>query len=79
VVYALNAAIGLIFAWTLYRLLQQLGRGLRVGNIKGGWAHKGVAIRRSSEPLMYWMCVVALGAGAAVFAFLLGGLVSRWI
>ena len=77
-VYALNAAIGLILGWTLYRLLQQLGRGLRVGNIKGGWAHKGVAIRRSSEPLMYWMCVVALGAGAAVFAFLLGGLVSRW-
>lgn len=77
-VYALNAAIGLILGWTLYRLLQQLGRGLRVGNIKGGWAHKGVAIRRSSEPLMYWMCVVALGAGAAVFAVLLGGLVSRW-
>ena len=77
-VYALNAGIGLIFAWTLYRLLQQLGRGLRVGNIKGGWAHKGVAIRRSSEPLMYWMWVVALGGGAAVFAFLLGGLVSRW-
>ena len=78
-VYALNAAIGLILGWTLYRLLQQLGRGLRVGNIKGGWAHKGVAIRRSSEPLMYWICVVALGAGAAVFAVLLGGLVSRWI
>ena len=78
-VYALNAAIGLILGWTLYRLLQQLGRGLRVGNIKGGWAHKGVAIRRSSEPLMYWMFVVALGAGAAVFAVLLGGLVSRWI
>ena len=77
--YALNAAIGLILCWTLYRLLQQLGRGLRVGNIKGGWAHKGVAIRRSSEPLMYWICVVALGAGAAVFAVLLGGLVSRWI
>ena len=78
-VYALNAAIGLILGWTLYRLLQQLGRGLRVGNIKGGWAHKGVAIRRSSEPLMYWICVVALGAGAAVFAVLLGGLVSQWI
>ena len=77
--HALNAGIGLIFAWMLYRLLQQLGRGLRVGNIKGGWVHKGVAIRRSSEPVMYWMCMVALGDGAAVYALLLGGLVSQWI
>ena len=78
-VYALNAGIGLIFAWTLYRLLQQLMRGLRVGNVKGGWTRKGLVIRRASEPVMYWMCVVTLGAGAAVFALLLGGLVSQWI
>ena len=77
--YALNAGIGLIFAWTLYRLLQQLGRSLRVGNIQGGWTLKGVAIRRSSEPVTYWICVVTLAAGAAVFAFLFGGLVLQWV
>lgn len=77
--FALNAGVGLIFAWTLYRLLHQLGRGLRVGNIKGGWANKGVAIRRHSEPVTYWMCVVTLAAGAAVFAYLLGNLVLQWM
>ena len=77
--YALNAAVGLIFAWTFYRLLRQLGRSLRVGNIHGGWTLKGVAIRRNSEPVMYWICVVTLAAGAAVFAYLLGSLAAQWI
>ncbi len=76
--FALNAAIGLIFAWTFYRLLRQLGRSLRVGNIQGGWTFKGVAIRRHSEPVMYWICVVALAAGASVFAYLLGSLAAQW-
>ena len=78
-IYALNAGIGLIFAWTFLRLLQQFGRSLRVGNVKGGWTRKGLVIRRTSEPLMYWISVVTLGAGAAMFAVLLGRLVSQWI
>ena len=78
-VYALNAGIGLIFAWIFYRLFRQLGRSLRVGNIQGGWTLKGVAIRRNSEPVMYWICVVTLAAGSATFAYLLASLAAQWI